>query len=120
MTIRFIGNLMLTVSMALALIASGCEKAEPTGGASKEGGPQASSPAQPKALLVPKTQLVDWCREHGVPESRCTRCNPGLVAAFKAKGDWCGEHNLPKSQCIACDPALEAKLKAMAPKDATK
>ena len=118
---RFIRNLMFTASMALGLIALGCEKAEPPAGSGKGSGPEALAPAQPNALLVPKTQMIDWCREHGVPESQCTRCNPALVDAFKAKGDWCGEHNLPKSQCIACDPSLEAKLKAMAPKaDATK
>jgi hypothetical protein len=121
MTLRSIGYWMLSLALSLTFFTSGCEKAEPPAGTSKEGNPQASVPAQPKALLVPKTQLVDWCREHGVPESQCTRCNPALVDGFKKKADWCGEHGLPKSQCIACDPGLEAKLKAMAPKaDATK
>ncbi len=116
MTIRCVGNLMLTVSMALAVVTSGCGKGEPQADTSREGGSQASAPAQSKPLLVPKTQLADWCGEHGVPESQCTRCNPALVEGFKAKGDWCSEHDLPKSQCIACDPGLEAKLRAMAPK----
>ena len=49
-----------------------------------------------------------WCAEHNVPESACTRCNPSLVAAFKAKGDWCGEHGLPESQCLPCNPGLKA------------
>src|SRR5262245_60265309 len=40
----------------------------------------------------------DWCEEHQVPESQCTRCNPSLVAAFKATGDWCEEHGVPESQ----------------------
>ena len=48
----------------------------------------------------------DWCGEHNVPESQCTRCDASLVPAFKATGDWCDEHGLPKSQCLACDPAL--------------
>tara|TARA_Y100000588_G_C13790708_1_gene726549 strand:- start:53 stop:439 length:387 start_codon:yes stop_codon:yes gene_type:complete len=48
----------------------------------------------------------DWCGEHQVPESMCTRCNPSLVPAFKAKDDWCEEHKMPKSQCLACDPDL--------------
>lgn len=49
----------------------------------------------------------DWCGEHQVPESMCTRCNPSLVAAFKATGDWCAEHALPESQCKLCNPGLE-------------
>ena len=48
----------------------------------------------------------DWCGEHGVPESQCTRCNPDLIAAFKATGDWCEEHGLPESQCLKCNPDL--------------
>jgi hypothetical protein len=37
----------------------------------------------------------------------CTRCNPTLAAAFKATNDWCGEHGLPESQCLACNPGLK-------------
>jgi len=51
----------------------------------------------------------DWCGEHQVPESLCTRCNPSLIAAFKATGDWCQEHGLPESQCKLCNPKLEIK-----------
>lgn len=46
------------------------------------------------------------CSEHGFPESRCTSCNPSLIAVFQAKGDWCAEHNLPESQCKICNPGL--------------
>jgi len=49
----------------------------------------------------------DWCGEHAVPESQCTRCNPSLVAAFQATGDWCEEHGLPESQCTKCNPDLK-------------
>lgn len=49
----------------------------------------------------------DWCGEHAVPESQCTRCNPKLVPAFKATGDWCAEHGLPESQCLICNPNLK-------------
>jgi hypothetical protein len=49
----------------------------------------------------------DWCGEHQVPESQCTRCNPELIAAFKATNDWCEEHGLPESQCLACNPDLK-------------
>ncbi|HPD14832.1 MAG TPA: efflux RND transporter periplasmic adaptor subunit [Planctomycetota bacterium] len=54
---------------------------------------------------------ADWCAEHKVPESACTRCNPGLIAKFKEKGDWCDGHNLPESQCVKCNPDAAAKLK---------
>jgi hypothetical protein len=37
----------------------------------------------------------------------CTRCNPTLIAAFKATDDWCDEHGLPESQCLACNPDLK-------------
>jgi hypothetical protein len=48
----------------------------------------------------------DWCGEHGVPESQCSRCNPSLIPAFRATGDWCEEHGLPESQCRICNPDL--------------
>lgn len=49
----------------------------------------------------------DWCDEHQVPESQCTRCNADLIAAFKATNDWCEEHGLPESQCLKCNPDLK-------------
>lgn len=48
----------------------------------------------------------DWCAEHAVPESQCTRCDASLSAAFQATGDWCKEHGLPESQCTQCNPGL--------------
>ncbi len=54
-----------------------------------------------------ETAVVDWCAEHRVPESQCTKCHPNLVAAFKAKSDWCNEHGVPESHCYACHPALK-------------
>ena len=77
--------------------------------------PAPSVPAPAKAPVIPVRKAADWCKEHGVPESVCTRCNEELVADFKAKKDWCEKHSLPMSQCVACDPSVEAKLKAMAP-----
>jgi hypothetical protein len=49
----------------------------------------------------------DWCGEHQVPESQCTRCNPDLIPAFKATNDWCAEHGLPESQCLKCNPDIK-------------
>lgn len=78
--------------------------------------PAAAQPEAPKAPLVEKAQIADWCPEHGVPESICTRCNAKLIPDFQAKGDWCKEHGLPESQCVPCHPELEATLKAMDPR----
>ena len=67
----------------------------------------AAAPAQAghaPAGVVPGSH-ADWCAEHAVPESQCTRCDPSLAAAFKATGDWCDEHGLPESQCVTCDPS---------------
>ncbi len=50
--------------------------------------------------------MNDWCAEHRVPESQCTRCHPELVTAFQDRDDWCGEHNLPESHCRVCNPRL--------------
>lgn len=48
----------------------------------------------------------DWCVEHAVPESQCTRCNAELIPAFKATNDWCEEHQLPLSQDKIHNPDL--------------
>ena len=58
------------------------------------------------AQVVPGS-YEDWCAEHGVPETQCTRCDPSLIPAFQAANDWCAEHGLPMSQCTIHDPKLE-------------
>lgn len=78
--------------------------------------PQAAKETKPAAPLVPSVKVVDWCKEHHVPESVCTRCNEALIPDFQKKGDWCKEHKLPESQCTECHPDLKAKFEAMAPK----
>ena len=45
-----------------------------------------------------------FCKEHGVLEAVCTKCNPALVPVFKAKGDWCEKHGFPESFCPICHP----------------
>jgi hypothetical protein len=62
--------------------------------------------AHAPAGVVPGSH-EDWCDEHAVAESLCTKCNPKLVAAFKATGDWCAEHGVPESQCRICHPDLK-------------
>lgn len=49
----------------------------------------------------------DWCDEHKVLESQCTRCDKSLIPVFKATGDWCGKHGVPNSQCLKCNPKLK-------------
>jgi len=84
---------------------------------SKVSNSEASKPAESTTAADGDTQHAgaevkpgtyeDWCGEHQVPESMCTRCNPSLIAAFKATNDWCDEHGLPESQCRICNPGLK-------------
>ncbi|WP_437627766.1 efflux RND transporter periplasmic adaptor subunit [Sorangium sp. So ce1151] len=65
------------------------------------------------------------CKEHGVLEALCTKCNPRLAPVFQAKGDWCEEHGLPESICPICHPERGGKPAAdvrrdEAPADGTK
>lgn len=65
------------------------------------------------------------CKEHGVLQALCTKCNPKLAAVFQAKGDWCEEHELPESICPICHPERGGKPAADvtsdgAPADGTK
>lgn len=68
----------------------------------------ASAPARHgtlSELSVARSAHAAFC-PHKVPQAACTRCNPALVAQFKAVGDWCGEHDVPESQCFTCHPEL--------------
>jgi hypothetical protein len=87
---------------------TGCKKEEAK---TPTPAPNAATPAtQP---LIPVAQVADWCPEHGVPESVCTRCNESLIAGFQAKNDWCKEHKRPESQCFICHPDLQEKFAAV-------
>ncbi len=67
---------------------------------------------QRDALAAPATASArpeaptnsDWCAEHQVPESKCTKCNPALIPEYEAAGDWCAGHGLPESVCPICNP----------------
>ncbi len=90
---------MRTLTLGLFLsfaLASACSRGE----GSETGDPQHAS-----ENVVPGS-YADWCEEHQVPETKCTRCDPSLVAAFKATHDWCAEHGVPESLCRLCDPEL--------------
>ncbi|MCC6900046.1 MAG: efflux RND transporter periplasmic adaptor subunit [Polyangiaceae bacterium] len=58
------------------------------------------------------------CKEHGVLEAVCTKCNPKLVPVFQAKADWCTEHAFPESFCPICHPERGGKPKAEVARDA--
>ena len=108
---------IITSAIIALLFAVGCSKdKEPAKGAKAEKSSASQAAATPTAGtsndkahaaedVVPGSH-EDWCEEHGVPESQCTRCNPDLIPAFKATGDWCEEHGMPESQCKACNPEL--------------
>ena len=106
---RMISFVVLTLTLSLAA----CKKDSGSDTAAEK--PAAEKPAAESsetgggghaAAGVTPGSHEDWCGEHAVPESQCTRCNPDLVAAFKATGDWCEEHGLPESQCLKCNPDL--------------
>ena len=103
-------QVMVMVSLLVAA-AAGCDKGD-TATAPQNSQPQAASPKPATQPLVPQVAAMDWCKEHGVPESVCAQCNDSLVAGFKAKGDWCKEHNKPESQCFECHPELKDKFAA--------
>lgn len=102
---------IIVLSALTVLTLGGCDKKEdskrtpePTTSAAPskpEPAPEHASPG------VKPGSHEDWCGEHQVPESLCSRCNPSLIAAFKATGDWCEEHELPESQCLICNPDLK-------------
>ena len=87
--------------LLVALIA-GCSKdSAPSSGAAKPDKAEVHAPTG-----VKPGSHEDWCGEHAVPESQCTRCNPDLLPAFKATSDWCEEHQLPLSQDKVHNPDL--------------
>jgi len=106
-----ISHIAVALFVSLAFVA--CEKKND----SPQQVQQATTPATPAAASVAAPTHAaqgvrpgsheDWCGEHQVPESLCTRCNSSLIAAFKATGDWCEEHGLPESQCLICNPDLK-------------
>jgi len=105
----YINGLVLALAVSASTVA--CKKDSAAG----DPAPQASVSAKTgpagagthAAAGVAPGSHEDWCDEHQVPESQCSRCNPALVAAFKATGDWCPEHGLPESQCRLCNPNLK-------------
>lgn len=98
-------TLIFVVCTLCAALPLSCSKSEDK--ATTESAAAKAPAASHAAANVKPGSHEDWCGEHAVPESQCTRCNPTLEAAFKATGDWCGEHGLPESQCLKCNPELK-------------
>ena len=109
-------NRILTFSLAATilatLLAAGCGGRDQVPAPSAQGEaavatPPAAATGASHSEGIVQGSYADWCDEHAVPETACTRCDASLIAAFKATGDWCEEHGVPKSQCVACDPQLK-------------
>ena len=66
-----------------------------------------TSPLEPHITAAQSNPVAsaDWCAGHGVPESKCTKCNPSLIEQYKKAGDWCAGHGFPESVCPICNPA---------------
>ena len=93
--------MMLSSVLLAALLA--CGSSSPSAPST----PAATEAAAHATVDVVPGSHADWCGEHAVPESQCTRCDPSLIPAFQATGDWCPEHGLPESQCLLCNPDLK-------------
>ncbi|MBI2374974.1 MAG: hypothetical protein HYV07_13340 [Deltaproteobacteria bacterium] len=100
-------NELIALIASLTFLASACAKHETStrDSAKTSSNTTAVTKTHAPAKAAPRSH-EDWCDEHAVPESLCTRCNPSLVPAFRATGDWCEEHGLPESQCKLCNPGL--------------
>lgn len=95
--------LVFVAMLAIALSPGGCKDKDRS---------ERPAPTITAASLLPSGvkpgSHEDWCDEHQVPESECTRCHPELIPAFKAVGDWDEEHQMPASQCTKCQPPHKA------------
>lgn len=96
------------IPFLLLALASGCKedsasKSEPD--KTKKSARTDDDPKHAPSGVAPGSH-EDWCGEHAVPESQCTRCNAELIPAFKATNDWCEEHQLPLSQDKVHNPDL--------------
>ena len=101
----------VTISIIALCFVLGCSKSTDKGNAETKAETKAETTKPEKSGHAEKDVVPgsheDWCDEHQVPESQCTRCNADLIAAFKATNDWCDEHGLPESQCLKCNPDLK-------------
>lgn len=110
------------VVLALVVLFAGCEergapRAEKSAVDAPDGPcehevPRAVCPKCNPALVAVYKAKGDWCEGHGFPESFCPTCNPGAAPELDhERGDWCAEHGLPESKCTKCNVELIAKYK---------
>lgn len=109
------GRVGIAVLLLLAALPGCGGKGTDNAAAEKAGAKRSAAPVVEGAM----------CKEHGVLEALCTKCNPKLVPVFQAKGDWCKEHEFPESICPICHPERGGKPAADvasdgAPADGTK
>ena len=100
---------LLWILAGPALIALGCGAKGTSSQVREAATTESKSPASGGGHTagVVAGSYEDWCEEHQVPETQCTRCDASLIPAFQAAGDWDAEHGLPKSQCTIHDPNLK-------------
>ena len=92
---RALAPLLLLVALSAVI---GCHAKAGADAGETSSGAKVSAPAE-----------GGFCKEHGVLEAVCTKCNPKLIPVFQAKGDWCAEHGFPESFCPICHPDREGK-----------
>lgn len=92
---------LILATVVFLAAASGCGK--------KEAAKAPEAVKQPVVESKKESQEAGLCKEHGVLEALCTKCNPKLAAIFQAKGDWCAEHGFPESVCPVCHPERGGK-----------
>lgn len=118
---------LILLITALLLVGTACReqggsRTEPSDAIQSEGAARKPTSADEKASSAAEGAV---CKEHGVLEAVCTKCNPALIPVFQAKGDWCAEHGFPESFCPICHPekggrpAVDVKSDG-APADGTK
>lgn len=95
---------VLIVCASLFLALGACKKEGATSGDNAKKAEKSEKGHAPSGVKPGSHE--DWCEEHQVPESQCTRCDADLIPAFQAANDWCEEHGLPESQCTICNPDL--------------
>ncbi len=72
----------------------------------QEGRDRGTEDSRQETAEIESDVAGDWCAEHAVPESACSKCDPSLIAGFKESGDWCVGHDLPESHCRLCNPEI--------------
>ena len=60
------------------LCLAACDKKEPAA---------QTKPTNTQTAAAPVEAAADWCGEHEIPESICTKCNKKLIADFKKIDD---------------------------------